>query len=183
MMEESEDEFEDVLVYVHFPDLSQGGGVNVPSNFADIDVKDIVMKDVHTSSPRAEINGLNFQGSYMNNLGTQHFFSIEKPAIEPIKKESGQEMLDRLAKERDLRERRDRGEDVPSPTMERQRLLLEQQGSIHERTNVKYIGMTNTKLSMDVTGIGSVLGHDSTEIVSKQVNDSEGTGKGSSGEW
>jgi hypothetical protein len=144
---ESDSEYEEALVYIHFPDLAEANAISSTRGILDeIDIEDVELDHLESSAPEARIAGLKFQGTYLKNLGSQYFFSVDKKNEEK-KKETGQEMLDRLKRERELEN--------------------EAAGSDEDRddtnTNVEFIGMTNRRLHMSLSGFVDQVADSSTD--------------------
>ena len=71
MNEGSDEEYEEVLVYVHFPDMDAAHVKDAADGFDSM-----VVKDAESDQPVVEINGLDLKGQYVHNLGSQAFFRV-----------------------------------------------------------------------------------------------------------
>eukprot|EP01032_Pedospumella_encystans_P023642 gene23642-26757_t len=69
-----EEEYEDLLVYVEFPDFDQ---VNLLNEGTVVEFHDLA-----TANPTCKINDLNFVGNQEINLGTQLFFQHTPDTVE-----------------------------------------------------------------------------------------------------
>ena len=70
-----DEEYEDLLVYVEFPDFDQ---VNLLNEGTAV----VELHDLATANPTCKINDLNFVGNQEINLGTQLFFQHTPDSVE-----------------------------------------------------------------------------------------------------
>ena len=64
--QQQEEEFEEILVYVDFPDFDECSLLN--------DTAHVTLQNILSPTPTCKINNLSFTGQHEINLGTQLFF-------------------------------------------------------------------------------------------------------------
>ena len=77
---DDDEEYEEVLVYVHLPDMDVPYVKDRDSPDA---IDSMVLKNVDGESPAVQINGMDLKGQYLHNLGSQAFFQLTPTIITP----------------------------------------------------------------------------------------------------